>query len=81
MTSTSKKTKRNAGSRCAEGHDITGDKLYIDPKGYRVCKECRDNGTVRNKLRNATDENKNLRWMLSAIREQITCALEGKATE
>ena len=28
--------------RCAEGHALLGDNLYVDPRGSRVCRTCKN---------------------------------------
>lgn len=31
---------RAAATHCTSGHELSGDNLYVDPKGYRRCRAC-----------------------------------------
>lgn len=33
--------KRRAQTHCLRGHPLSGDNLYLNPRGIRVCKQCR----------------------------------------
>jgi len=33
--------KRRAQTDCKRGHALSGDNLYINPRGVRICKQCR----------------------------------------
>jgi hypothetical protein len=32
---------RRAQTHCKRGHELSGNNLYVNPKGLRTCKECR----------------------------------------
>jgi hypothetical protein len=32
---------RAVQTHCAHGHPLSGDNLYLDPKGHRICRKCR----------------------------------------
>ena len=43
--------KNSAKTHCVKGHPLSGDNLYIEPKGTRACKECRREAVRRSRAR------------------------------
>lgn len=36
-----RRSPRAHKSHCSAGHELSGDNLYVDPKGYRKCRTCK----------------------------------------
>lgn len=44
--------RQRAKTHCPKGHPYSGENLYINPQGQRICKTCRDATRTRSRQQN-----------------------------
>ena len=70
---------------CGEGHPLTGDNLYICPRGRRNCRECKKARTRESRMKQrqcpVCGEPKSVSWLATHIRTQHAAYRTTEPTE